>query len=94
MLQTRKENITGLRNKWALVYRHTEIPRVIKGAIAAINDLRMRYFWIDTLCTFQDDKQNRYSQITWMNSIYTYTWVTLVAPVWVTVSVAGSVADS
>jgi len=43
MLQTRKENITELRKKWALVYRHTEIPRVIKDAIAAINDLRMRY---------------------------------------------------
>jgi hypothetical protein len=55
------------------------IPKTIKDAASLVYLLGYQYLWVDSLCIIQDDENDKYSQIQYMDSIYALALVTIIA---------------
>lgn len=78
-LQTREKNVPALMQDGALTNPTPPLPRTVQNAIQFVNELRLRYLWVDALCIVQDDEVEKPVQINSMDLIYSRAIFTLVA---------------
>ncbi|KAL2051854.1 hypothetical protein ABVK25_007769 [Lepraria finkii] len=56
-----------------------ELPYTIRDAIQCVSDLGETYLWVDSLCIIQDDEDKKRHQISQMDRIYAFAFLTLVS---------------
>ena len=71
--------LSQLFHERSLESRMHELPYTIRDAIQCVSDLRETYLWIDFLCIIQDNEDEKRHQISQMNRIYTFAFLTLVS---------------
>jgi hypothetical protein len=80
-LETRQENIEVLKQKGSITAKDNSslLPETIRDAIRLVRSLGQRYLWVDRLCIIQDDEENKHLNIMQMDSIYSNSYLTIVA---------------
>lgn len=78
-LKTTQDNLLDLKKQKSLETRGAEIPRTIRDTINLIDQLGLRYLWVDSLCIIQDDARTKHDQIQSMAGIYANSYVTIIA---------------
>jgi len=63
----------------SLTAQWDEIPKTIKHAIGLVDQLGLRYIWVNSLCILQDDEESKHDQIQAMAGIYANAYVTIIA---------------
>jgi hypothetical protein len=56
-----------------------DLPQTIKDAVLVTQELQIRFLWIDSLCTIQDNAEEMSDQIAQMPEIYSSATVTILA---------------
>ncbi|KAK0704550.1 heterokaryon incompatibility, partial [Lasiosphaeris hirsuta] len=57
--------------------QHIDLPQTNKDAIQVVQDIGMRFLWVDALCNIQDDKYELALQIQQMDRIYSRATLTI-----------------
>ncbi|KAI0599870.1 heterokaryon incompatibility protein-domain-containing protein [Biscogniauxia sp. FL1348] len=78
-LQLTQENKPSLYRQEALGASNENMPRTIRDALRVVQNLGMRYIWVDALCIVQDDLGEKAQVIGAMDLIYSRAALTLVA---------------
>lgn len=55
------------------------LPRTVNDAIVAVQKLKLRYLWVDSLCLIQNDEEDLQLGISVMDSIYRDAYLTIIA---------------
>ncbi len=75
-----KSNIRQLHRSFGLVpFLEQKVPKTIRDAMIAVQQMGERYLWVDALCIQQDDRFEKHTQIESMDRIYGNAIVTVVA---------------
>lgn len=69
-LKALRSNIDELMVEESLETRHSEIPKTIRNTIGLVEQLGIKYLWVDALCIVQDDTESKHVQIQAMAGIY------------------------
>ncbi|KAK7415044.1 hypothetical protein QQX98_006182 [Neonectria punicea] len=56
-----------------------KLPQTIKDAVTVTKELGLRYLWVDSLCTIQDDAKDQEREIKLMSDVYETAYVTISA---------------
>ncbi|KAM5344684.1 hypothetical protein ACJ41O_010546 [Fusarium nematophilum] len=72
-----KEQDRHLRGGLAI----SRLPKTIQDAIKTVRKLRLRYLWVDALCIYQDDDQDKAAEISRMETYYGSAAVTICAAI-------------
>jgi hypothetical protein len=80
-LETRKENIELLKQNGSITSKSNRslLPQTVRDAIRLLQSLGQRYLWVDRLCIIQNDDENKHLNIMRMDSIYSNSYLTIVA---------------
>jgi hypothetical protein len=78
-LKLTRESARWLYEKGALSEENSDVPKTIKDAIGLVDQLGGMYLWVDALCIYQDDEDDKKSQIPVMDKIYSSAKCTIVA---------------
>ena len=81
-LRTLRENVERLEKPRALNLTefYDKIPWTIRDAIETVREIGLRYLWVDSLCTVQDDTTGEKAEaISKMDIVYGAAFVTIVA---------------
>jgi hypothetical protein len=80
-LETRQENIELLKQNGSITSEKNNslIPKTVRDAIRLVQSLGQRYLWVDRLCIVQNDNENKHLNIMRMDSIYSNSYLTIVA---------------
>ena len=78
-LKTAQATLQELLEEGSLQKRRDQIPKTIRNTISLIDQLGIRYLWVDSLCIVQDDHQSKHEQIQAMAGIYANAYVTIIA---------------
>jgi Heterokaryon incompatibility protein (HET) len=70
----------------------SQTPQTIEDAVAVVKSLGYNFFWVDKYCIYQDDDEDKRTQIATMDQIYANAVVSIVAVVAI-VAVAGNQDD-
>lgn len=71
--------LSQLFHERSLEPRMHELPYTIRDAIQCVSDLGETYLWVDSLCIIQDNEDEKRHQISQMDRIYTFAFLTLVS---------------
>ncbi|KAH8756941.1 heterokaryon incompatibility protein-domain-containing protein [Hyaloscypha finlandica] len=78
-LLLRSDNLTKLSTQGVLSQGNEELPNTFRDAIAVIEQLGIRYLWIDAICILQDNEQQLAEHMNSMDSIYGSALLTIVS---------------
>lgn len=56
-----------------------ELPATIVDAVKVTRELGIKYLWVDSLCILQDDENDKAHEISRMDNIYRFAFLTLIA---------------
>lgn len=54
-----------------------ELPATLKDAIVITESIIIKHLWVDALCIFQDDNNDKAFEVTQKGSVYTQTTVVI-----------------
>ncbi|KAI1496919.1 heterokaryon incompatibility protein-domain-containing protein [Biscogniauxia marginata] len=78
-LQLVDANKSSLYLEGALGTHNTNVPRTVRDAMEVVQNLGMRYIWVDALCIMQNDMSEKAEVIGAMDLIYSRAALTIVA---------------
>jgi hypothetical protein len=58
---------------------YSQLPQTIKDALRCVQEIGLKYLWVDVLCIVQDDAEDKRQQIACMADIYEQAQVTIAA---------------
>lgn len=77
--QLTSTNLATLKIRDGFAEERVHIPRTIRDAMVATEQLGFQYLWVDSLCIVQDDEEEKLRQINNMAIIYSQACITIVA---------------
>lgn len=60
-------------------FRLNELPPTLRDAVLVVQDLGLRYLWVDSLCIVQDDENDKVHEVSKMGEIYQSAYLTISA---------------
>ncbi|KAF2032758.1 HET-domain-containing protein [Setomelanomma holmii] len=77
--QLKQEWLSELKQPGAIAQIWNDLSKAVTDAIAACERLGIPFLWIDALCIVDDDPNEKHTQISNMDQIYSSAYITLIA---------------
>ncbi|PVH92601.1 HET-domain-containing protein, partial [Periconia macrospinosa] len=76
---TLKENIARFKETGGLIASEETLPKTVKDAVEFVEQIGLRYLWVDRFCIVQDETVAKQSQLDAMGKIYAGSYLTIIA---------------